>query len=180
MRFSALIMFLTLWVTLVYMPIAHMAWYWVGPDALADAARAVTQAPAGEARRLAEAALIAARDNAGLFRQWGAIDFAGGLVVHVSAGVAGLVGAVMLGQRHGYGRVSMAPHDLASTLTGGALLWVGWFGFNAGSALRADGIAGLAMLNTLMSAAAAALSWMSVEWATRGKPSLLGMISDRM
>ncbi len=177
MRFPATLLFLVLWVTCVYMPIAHMTWYWAGPDALAEAARAVQRAPLGEARLKAEYALAAMLADAGLFNQWGVLDFAGGLTVHISAGISGLVGAVILGKRVGYGRDSMAPHNLALTMMGAALLWVGWFGFNAGSALRANGTAALALINTFVAAAAAGLSWMAAEWHVRGKPSPLGLAS---
>ena len=180
MRFQAMLLFVVLWVTVVYMPLAHMAWYWAGPDALADAARAVLRAPQGEARLKAEAALAALQADAGLYRQWGVLDFAGGMPVHISSGIAGLVGAIMLGKRVGYGRDSMAPHNLALTMTGAALLWVGWFGFNAGSALRANGTAALALINTFVAAASAGLAWMAAEWHVRGKPSLLGLVSGVM
>ena len=179
-RFPAVLLFVVLWVTVVYMPLAHMSWYWSGPDALADAARAVQRATQGEARLRAEAALAAVQADAGLFRQWGVLDFAGGLPVHISAGIAGLVGAIMLGKRVGYGRDSMAPHNLALTMTGAALLWVGWFGFNGGAALRANGAAALALINTFVAAAAAGLSWMAAEWHVRGKPSPLGLASGVM
>ena len=177
MRFPAMLLFIALWILLVYIPIAHMAWFRVAPDAIAEATRAVIAAAPGEPRRQAEAALAALNANSGLFQQWGALDFAGGTVVHISAGIAGLIGAIALGKRVGYGRDSMAPHNLTMTMAGAALLWVGWLGFNAGSALRADGTAALAMLNTLLAPAAAALSWMAVETSGRGKPSALGFVS---
>ena len=177
MRFPAVLLFVVLWVTLVYMPLAHMTWYWAGPDAIADAARGVQRAVSGEARLKAEAILAAVQADAGLLRQWGVLDFAGGMPVHISAGLAGLVGAIMLGRRVGYGRDSMAPHNLALTMTGAALLWVGWLGFNAGAALRANGTAALALINTFVAAAAAGLSWMAAEWHVRGKPSPLGLAS---
>ena len=180
MRFSALLLFVVLWFTLVYIPIAHMSWYWSGPDALADAARAVMRASTVDARIRAEARLAAVQADAGLFRQWGVIDFAGGAVVHISAGIAGLVGAISLGKRAGYGRDSMAPHNLTYAMMGAGLLWVGWFGFNGGSGLRADGTAALAIINTFMCAAAAGLSWMAAEWLARGKPSMLGLVSGAL
>ena len=178
MRFQACLLFVAMWVTFVYIPIAHMAWYGPGPDALADAARAVQMATTNDAKRAAEAALALLQSDAGLFAQWGALDFAGGTVVHINAGIAGLVGAVTIGKRTGYGRESMAPHNLTMTMIGAALLWVGWFGFNAGSALKADGVAALAMMNTFVAAAAGALSWMAVEMLGRGKPSLLGLVTE--
>ena len=175
-KFSALLIFVALWVTVVYFPIAHMVWYWAGPDALGDAAKAVAAAT-GEAKRQAEATLGQVQADAGLIFQWGALDFAGGTVVHINAGIAGLVGAIMVGKRIGYGREAMAPHSLAMTMIGGSLLWVGWFGFNAGSNLEANGTAALAMLNSFVATAAAALSWMLSEWSAKGKPSLLGLVS---
>ena len=180
MRFSAMLLFIALWVVLVYVPIAHMAWFRVAPDEIAEATRAVMASAPGEARRQAELALAALQNGAGLFQQWGALDFAGGTVVHISAGIAGLIGAISLGKRVGYGRDSMAPHNLTMTMTGAALLWVGWFGFNAGSALRADGTAGLAVLNTILGPASGALAWAAVEWFSRGKPSSLGMASGML
>ena len=176
MKFSALLLFTALWVTLVYCPIAHMVWYWAGPDALADAAKAVAGAT-GEAKKKAEAALELVQADAGLIFQWGAIDFAGGTVVHINAGIAGLVGALMLGKRVGYGREAMAPHSLTMTMIGASLLWVGWFGFNAGSNLEANGTAALAMVNSFVATAAAALAWMLTEWMAKGRPSLLGLVS---
>jgi ammonium transporter, Amt family len=177
MKFSALLLFTILWLTVVYLPIAHMVWYWGGPDAIGDAAKAVAAAAAGDAKTKAEAALAAAQNDAGLAFQWGAIDFAGGTVVHINAGIAGLVGALMLGKRVGFGRDSMAPHSLTMSMIGASLLWVGWFGFNAGSNLEANGTAALAMMNTFVATAAAALAWIAGEWISKGKPSLLGLIS---
>ncbi|MEQ1615962.1 MAG: ammonium transporter [Hyphomicrobiaceae bacterium] len=176
MKFSALLLFTVLWVTLIYCPIAHMVWYWAGPDALADAAKKVAAA-SGDAKKVAEAALEQVQADAGYLFQVGAIDFAGGTVVHINAGIAGLVGALMLGKRVGYGKEAMPPHSLTFTMVGAALLWVGWFGFNAGSALEASPLAALAMVNTFVATAAAALAWMFAEWATKGKPSLLGLVS---
>ncbi len=178
MKFSALVLFSVLWVTFIYLPMAHMVWYWAGPDAVAAAARAVVEAGSDAARKAAaEAALNAVKADAGLLFQWGALDFAGGTVVHINAGVAGLVGCLLIGKRVGYGKELMAPHSLTMTMIGAALLWVGWFGFNAGSNLEANGTAALAMINTFVATAAAAVAWLFAEWAAKGKPSLLGMVS---
>jgi Amt family ammonium transporter len=174
MKFSALILFMILWVTFVYFPIAHMVWYWAGPDAIAAAATAAAEA-SGEAKAAAQAQLDAVLRDSGLAFQWGAIDFAGGTVVHTNAGIAGLVGALILGRRTGYGREPMPPHSLTLAMVGASLLWVGWFGFNCGSNLEANGIAALAMGNTFGATATAALGWMFTEWATKGKPTLLGV-----
>ena len=159
-KFSAILVFMVIWFTLSYIPMAHMVWYWAGPDAYIDAA-------AGEA----------AGKTAGFLFQKGALDFAGGTVVHINAAVAGLVGAYMVGKRTGLGNVSMAPHSLTFTMIGASLLWFGWFGFNAGSALEASGGAALAMVNTWVATACAALSWMFAEWMLKGKPSMLGAAS---
>jgi ammonium transporter, Amt family len=173
-RFSALVLFVVLWLTLIYFPMAHMVWYWAGPDALGDAAKAV-------AANAADASLKAKLDevvaDAGLIYKWGALDFAGGTVVHINAGIAGFVGCLLLGKRVGYGRDLLAPHSLTMTMIGASLLWVGWFGFNAGSNLEANGTTALAMINTFVATAGAALAWLFVEWAGKGKPSLLGMVS---
>ncbi|MCP8938663.1 ammonium transporter [Alsobacter sp. SYSU M60028] len=176
-RFSALIAFVVLWVTFVYFPIAHMVWYWAGPDAIAAAAKAVADAGDAAAKAAASAKLDEVTADAGLIYKWGALDFAGGTVVHINAGIAGLVGAILLGKRVGYGKELMAPHSLTMTMIGAALLWVGWFGFNAGSNLEANGTTALAFVNTMVATAAAAVSWLFVEWAVKGKPSLLGMVS---
>jgi Amt family ammonium transporter len=177
-KFSALVLFTVLWLFLVYVPMAHMVWYWGGPDAFGDAAKAVAAAGADAAKKAAaEAKLAEVTADAGLIYKWGALDFAGGTVVHINAGIAGLVGCFLLGKRVGYGRELMAPHSLTLTMVGACLLWVGWFGFNAGSNLEANGTAALALLNTFVAAAAAALSWLFVEWAVKGKPSLLGLVS---
>lgn len=176
MKFAALALFIPLWVTFVYFPIAHMVWYWQGPDAIAEAAKLVATL-SGEARIAAQAKLDALNADAGLIFQWGAIDFAGGTVVHINAGIAGLVGALIVGRRIGFGKDLMAPHALTMTMIGGSLLWVGWFGFNAGSNLEASGGAVLAVMNTFVATAGAALSWLAVEWAAKGKPSLLGGVS---
>ncbi|MGN6703421.1 MAG: ammonium transporter [Burkholderiaceae bacterium] len=159
-RFSAVLLFAVLWFTFAYLPIAHMVWFWPGPDSYTDAAAA-------------EKATAAA---GWLFRK-GALDFAGGTVVHINAAIAGLVGAYVIGKRVGYGRESMAPHSLTMTMIGASLLWVGWFGFNAGSALEASGSAALAFVNTLLATAAAVLSWTFGEWMGKGKPSMLGAAS---
>jgi Amt family ammonium transporter len=176
-RFSALVVFSIAWVIFVYLPIAHMVWYWAGPDAIAAAAKAVAAATDDAAKKAATAKLEAVKADAGLIYQWGALDFAGGTVVHINAGIAGLVGCIMLGKRIGFGRELLAPHSLTATMTGAALLWVGWFGFNAGSNLEANGTAALAMVNTFVATAAAGLAWLLVEWAAKGKPSLLGLAS---
>jgi Amt family ammonium transporter len=177
MKFSALILFVILWLTIIYFPMAHMVWYWAGPDALGDAARAVAAATEPAAKAAAEAKLAEVTADAGMIFSWGALDFAGGTVVHINAGIAGLVGAILIGKRVGYGRDLLAPHSLTMTMIGASLLWVGWFGFNAGSNLEANGTTGLAMINTFAATCAAALSWLFVEWAGKGKPSLLGLVS---
>ena len=160
MKFSAIMAFMVLWFTFSYLPIAHMVWYWAGPDAY-------TSAAAGDA----------ATALAGYIFQKGALDFAGGTVVHINAGIAGLVGAIVLGKRIGLGKESMAPHSVTLTMVGASLLWVGWFGFNVGSNLEANGLAGLVFANTLLATCAAASSWMFVEWFFKGKPSMLGAAS---
>ncbi len=159
-KFSAVLLFMVIWFTFSYLPIAHMVWFWPGPDAYTDAAAA-------------EKATAAA----GWLFQKGALDFAGGTVVHINAAVAGLVGAILVGKRIGLGRESMAPHSLTLTMVGAALLWVGWFGFNAGSALEANGSAALAFGNTLLATAGAVVSWSFAEWVMKGKPSMLGAAS---
>jgi Amt family ammonium transporter len=159
-KFAAILVFMVIWFTLSYIPMAHMVWYWAGPDAYIDAA-------AGEA----------AGKTAGFLFQKGALDFAGGTVVHINAAIAGLVGAYMVGKRTGLGNVAMAPHSLTFTMIGASLLWFGWFGFNAGSALEASGGAALAMVTTWIATACAALSWMFAEWVLKGKPSMLGAAS---
>ena len=177
MKFSALVLFTVLWLTFIYFPIAHMVWYWGGPDAVGNAAKAVADATDPAAKAAAQAALDGVLADAGLLFKWGALDFAGGTVVHINAGIAGLVGALLLGKRLGYGRDLIAPHSLTMTMIGAALLWVGWFGFNAGSNLEANGTSALAMINTFVATAAAGLSWLFVEWGAKGKPSLLGLLS---
>jgi Amt family ammonium transporter len=159
-KFSAVLLFLVIWFTFSYCPIAHMVWYWPGADAYSTADK-----------------VAAADASAGLIWRWGALDFAGGTVVHINAGVAGLVGAFVLGKRVGFGREPMAPHSLTMTMIGASLLWFGWFGFNAGSALEANGSAALAFMNTYLATACAVLSWMFTEWIVKGKPSMLGAAS---
>ncbi|QTN26511.1 ammonium transporter [Rhodoferax sp. AJA081-3] len=160
MKFSAVLAFMVLWFTFSYAPMAHMVWFWMGPDAYAS-------------KEVAEAMTA----KAGMLWQWGALDFAGGTVVHINAAVAGLVGAYFLGKRIGYGKEAMAPHSLTLTMVGAALLWVGWFGFNAGSALEANGFAALAFINTLGATAAAVLTWSIGEAMVKGKASMLGAAS---
>ena len=160
MKFSAVLLFAVLWFTFSYLPMAHMVWYWDGPDAITDAA-----------------SLEKVLAGAGFLYAKGALDFAGGTVVHINAAIAGIVGAFLIGKRIGYGKEPMTPHSLTLTMVGAALLWVGWFGFNAGSNLEANGLAALAMVNTLAATAAATLSWMVAEWLFKGKPSMLGAAS---
>ncbi len=177
MRFAAVALFIPLWVTFVYFPIAHMVWYWAGPDAIDAAAKALAAATDEAAKTAAQAKLDEVLADAGQIFKWGAIDFAGGTVVHINAGIAGLVGALVVGKRIGFGKEIMAPHSLTMTMIGASLLWVGWFGFNAGSNLEANGGAALAMVNTFVATAAAAMSWMFAEWMVKGKPSMLGALS---
>ena len=177
MKFSAVAIFIPLWVTLVYFPIAHMVWYWAGPDAIDAAAKALAAATDDAAKKAAQAKLDEVLADGGLVFLWGAIDFAGGTVVHINAGIAGLVGALCVGKRTGFGKELMPPHSLVLTMVGASLLWVGWFGFNAGSNLEATGGAPIAMINSFVATAAAALSWMFAEWIFKGKPSLLGAVS---
>jgi ammonium transporter, Amt family len=159
-KFSAVLLFCALWFTFSYLPIAHMVWYWDGPDGIKDAKSLEAVTAAG-----------------GWLWAKGALDFAGGTVVHINAGMAGLVGAYVLGKRVGFGKESLAPHSLTLTMVGASLLWVGWFGFNAGSNLEANGAAGLAFANTLFATAAATLSWIAGEALTKGKASMLGAAS---
>ncbi|WP_310628440.1 ammonium transporter [Limnohabitans sp.] len=159
-RFSAVLLFCAIWFTFSYLPVAHMVWYWDGPDAITDAATLETVTAA-----------------AGWLWAKGALDFAGGTVVHINAAVAGLVGAYVIGKRTGYGKESMAPHSLTLTMVGASLLWVGWFGFNAGSNLEANGVAALAFVNTLVATAAATLAWITGEALSKGKASMLGAAS---
>jgi Amt family ammonium transporter len=160
MKFSAVLMFCVLWFTFSYAPIAHMVWFWMGPDVYTGAD-----------------VVDAMNAKAGYLWQMGALDFAGGTVVHINAAVAGLVGAFMVGKRIGYGKEAMAPHSLTLTMVGAALLWVGWFGFNAGSALEANGFAALAFVNTFLATAAAVIAWCIGEALMRGKASMLGAAS---
>ena len=159
-KFSAILLFLVIWFTFSYLPVAHMVWFWAGPDAYTDAASAE-----------------AATKTAGLLWQWGALDFAGGTVVHINAGVAGLVAAFILGKRIGLGKEAFTPHSLTMTMIGASMLWFGWFGFNAGSALEAGGSAALAFINTYLATACAVVSWTLAEWLFKGKPSMLGAAS---
>jgi len=159
-KFSAVLIFMVLWFTFAYTPIAHMVWFWAGPDAYTSA-------------KLVDEL----NGKAGLLWQWGALDFAGGTVVHINAGIAGLVGAYLVGKRIGYGKEAMTPHNLPMTMIGAALLWVGWFGFNAGSALEAGTSATLAFINTFLATACAVLAWTLGEWLFKGKPSMLGAAS---
>ncbi len=160
MKFSAVLLFSALWFTFSYLPMAHMVWFWTGPDAIKDAATLATETAKG-----------------GWLFQKGALDFAGGTVVHINAGIAALMGAIVVGKRIGHGREAYTPHSLTMTMIGASLLWVGWFGFNAGSALEAGGTAALAFVNTLNATAAAALTWTFAEWLLKGKPSMLGAAS---
>jgi Amt family ammonium transporter len=159
-KFGAVLLFMVLWFTFAYLPIAHMVWYWAGPDAYTDA----------------EAGAKAAA-TAGFVFQKGALDFAGGTVVHINAGFAGLIGALLIGKRIGFKKEAMKPHSVTMTMIGASLLWVGWFGFNVGSNLEANGVAAMVFANTLLATAAATLSWMGAEWLARGKPSMLGAAS---
>ena len=156
-KFSATVLFAVIWPIVVYYPMAHMVWWWAGPDIIALHPKDPIQA--------------------GLLWGWGAIDFAGGTVVHINAGIAALVGAIFLGKRSGYQKEPMPPHSLTLTLVGAGLLWVGWFGFNAGSNLEANSYASLAMINTFLATASAGFSWVMVEWVTRKKASMLGLAS---
>ncbi len=177
MKFSAIMLFMVLWVTVIYFPICHMVWYFDGPDAIGDAAKMLVDATTPALKAKAQAALDAVNGHAGLINAWGGLDFAGGTVVHINAGIAGLVGCIMCGKRLGFGKDHMAPHSLTMTMIGASLLWVGWFGFNAGSNLEANGVTALAFINTFVATAAAALSWVFVEWIGKGKPSLLGGVT---
>jgi Amt family ammonium transporter len=159
-KFSAVLLFVILWFTFSYLPIAHMVWFWPGPDAYTDAA----------------AAEVATAASGWLF-QMGALDFAGGTVVHINAAVAGLVGAFVIGKRIGFGKEAMKPHSLTLTMVGASLLWFGWFGFNAGSALEASGGSAMAFANTFLATSAAVLTWTLGEWIGKGKPSMLGAAS---
>jgi Amt family ammonium transporter len=153
-KFTPLIIFTVLWLTFAYFPVAHMVWYWAGPDFLVDAPT-----------------------DMGLLWGWGALDFAGGTVVHINAGIAGLVGCLIIGPRIGFGKEATPPHSLVMTMIGASLLWVGWFGFNAGSNLESNGLAALAFVNTFVATAAAAVAWSLIEQVKHGKPSLLGAVT---
>jgi ammonium transporter, Amt family len=159
-KFSAVLAFIVVWFTFSYAPIAHMVWFWAGPDAYTSA-KVVDEINA----------------KAGWLWQMGALDFAGGTVVHINSGIAGLVGAYLIGKRIGYGKEAMPPHNLTLTMIGAALLWTGWFGFNAGSALEANGSAALAFINTYLATACAVLAWIAGEAMFKGKPSMLGAAS---
>lgn len=159
-KFSGVLLFTVLWFTFAYLPMAHMVWFFPGPDAFTS-----------------NAAAASVTAKAGYLWAKGALDFAGGTVVHVNAAVAGLVGAFMVGKRIGYGREALKPHNLTQTMVGASILWVGWFGFNAGSALEANGTAALAFVNTFLATAAAVVAWTALEWLHKGKPSLLGAAS---
>ncbi len=159
-KFSAVLVFIVIWFTFAYIPAAHMVWFWAGPDAY-------TAADVVDAQNA----------TAGYIWQMGALDFAGGTVVHINSGVAGLVGAILLGKRIGFGKEAMPPHSLTMTMIGASLLWFGWFGFNAGSALEANAYAALAFINTYLATACAVIAWVFAEWIVKGKPSLLGAAS---
>jgi len=159
-KFSAMLLFMAIWFTFSYTPVAHMVWFWMGPDAYTG-----------------KEVVDAMNAKAGLLWQWGALDFAGGTVVHINAAVAGLVGAYLVGKRVGYGKEAMAPHSLPLTMVGASLRWVGWFGFNAGSALEAGNSAALAFLNTFSATAMAVLAWCAGEALHKGKASMLGAAS---
>jgi ammonium transporter, Amt family len=160
MKFAAVLTFVVLWFTFSYIPVAHMVWFWAGPDAITDAT-----------------ALEGVVAGAGFLWAKGALDFAGGTVVHINAGVAGLVGAILVGKRIGFGQAAMPPHSLPMVMIGACLLWVGWFGFNAGSNLEANGLTAMVIANTILATAAAALAWMSAEWVLKGSPTMLGAAS---
>ena len=177
MKFSAVVLFMLLWVTFIYFPIAHWVWAIAAPDDVAAAAKALAEATGEAAKAAAQKKLDDVNTGAGWLAQAGALDFAGGTVVHINAGIAGLVGALVLGKRAGYGKEAMPPHSLTMTMIGASLLWVGWFGFNAGSNLEANGTTALAFVNTMVATCAAALSWGMCEWAVKGKPSLLGLVT---
>jgi Amt family ammonium transporter len=159
-KFAGVLVFIVIWFTLAYLPIAHMVWFWMGPDAYTDP-------------KLVDGI----NAKAGYIWQMGALDFAGGTVVHINAGIAGLVGAYVVGKRIGWGKEAMTPHNLPMTMIGASLLWFGWFGFNAGSALEANSTAALAFINTFLATACAVLSWIFFEWMFKGKPSMLGAAS---
>jgi Amt family ammonium transporter len=159
-KFSGILLFLVIWFTFSYCPVAHMVWFWAGPDAYTSAD-----------------VVDATNATAGYLWQMGALDFAGGTVVHINSGVAGLVAAFILGKRIGLGKEAFTPHSLTMTMIGASMLWFGWFGFNAGSALEAGGSAALAFVNTYLATACAVVSWTFGEWLFKGKPSMLGAAS---
>jgi len=159
-KFSAILVFMIIWLTFSYYPIAHMVWFWAGPDAYTS-----------------QAAADAVFAHNGFLFNKGALDFAGGTVVHINAGIAGLVGAMLVGKRIGFGQTALTPHNVPMTMIGSCLLWVGWFGFNVGSNLEANGFATLVFANTLLATAAATLAWMLAEWLVKGSPTMLGAAS---
>ena len=163
-KFWPLMLFMVLWLTIVYFPVAHMVWYWTGPDFLVDTVK-----------KAADGSIVS--QDAGMLWGMGALDFAGGTVVHINAGIAGLVGCLMIGKRVGFGKEATPPHSLTMTMIGASLLWVGWFGFNAGSNLEANGVTAVAFINTFVATAAAALSWAVVEQIHHKKPSMLGAVT---
>ena len=177
MKFSAVLLFVAFWVTVIYFPIAHWVWGVADPNALVDAATQLAAAGDEAAKAAAQAKIDEINAAVGWLAGKGALDFAGGTVVHINAGIAGLVGAIIVGKRIGYGKEALPPHSLTLSMVGASLLWVGWFGFNAGSNLEANGTTALAFVNTMVATAAAALSWMIVEWLVKGKPSMLGLIT---
>jgi len=159
-KFSALLVFILIWLTFAYYPIAHMVWFWAGPDAY-----------------VSQAASDAAVAHNGFLFNKGALDFAGGTVVHINAGIAGIIGCLLIGKRIGYGQTALPPHNVPYVMIGSALLWVGWFGFNVGSNLEANGFATLVFTNTLLATAAATMAWMFGEWVFKGSPTMLGAAS---
>ena len=159
-KFSALLAFIVIWLTFAYYPIAHMVWFWAGPDAY-----------------VSQAASDAAVAHNGFLFNKGALDFAGGTVVHINAGIAGIIGCLLIGKRVGFGQTALPPHNVPYVMVGSALLWVGWFGFNVGSNLEANGFATLVFTNTLLATAAATMAWMFGEWIFKGSPTMLGAAS---
>ena len=175
-KFGALLVFVVLWATFIYFPMAHMVWWWGGPDTFAAAATALADATSAGNQAAMDAANAVLGANGMLFN-WGALDFAGGTVVHINAGIAGFVGCLVIGPRIGHLKEPMPPHSLTMTMIGASLLWVGWFGFNAGSNLESNAVTALAVINTFVATAAAALAWLFAEWYFKGHPSLLGLVS---
>ena len=178
-KFSAVMLFILLWVTFIYFPIAHWVWYVAAPDDVADAAKALAAAADAAAKTAAQAKLDEVTGAVGWLAGAGALDFAGGTVVHINAGIAGLVGALIIGKRTGYGKDLMAPHSLTMTMIGASLLWVGWFGFNAGSNLEANGTTALAFVNTMVATAGAALSWLLARMDRQGQALVAGHLLRR-